>query len=217
MSTSEDSTGQPIEKPEKKTSRRKAIKTAIAGTAVVGTAGQIGSGKWTKPVVDSVIIPAHAATTGSGGDPGEGTTTPVPCPDGPLTCAKGSVDFQGTSSKVGSSVLGGESIPGFSTRGRILNVTATVCPPVAGVNIVLTPNITSESNVSSSNAHVSSIGGGTPQLTNASGVATFAETNFNFVVEGGESSGSIDLNLVFTTGSDDCTLNYTFTETVPVP
>ena len=45
-------------------SRRKALKTIAAGTAVAGTMAL--TGKWSKPAVDTIILPAHAqATTGN--------------------------------------------------------------------------------------------------------------------------------------------------------
>ena len=61
-------------------SRRKILKQTLAGGAVI-SAG-VASSKWSKPVVDSVVLPAHAQTStpdgGSGGSttasPGGGTT-----------------------------------------------------------------------------------------------------------------------------------------------
>ena len=54
-------------------SRRKLLKTAVVGGGVLGASKAMPE-KWSKPVVDSVLIPTHAATTGSGGGPGGGTT-----------------------------------------------------------------------------------------------------------------------------------------------
>ena len=57
---------------EKNISRRQVMKTiAIGGVA---TAVML-PGKWTKPIVDSVITPAHAA---SSAPPTTGTTTATP-------------------------------------------------------------------------------------------------------------------------------------------
>ena len=57
--------GSPIE------TKRKLIKSAILGTGVVGSASAMPS-KWTKPVIDSVILPSHAETTDdSGSSPGD--------------------------------------------------------------------------------------------------------------------------------------------------
>ena len=42
--------------------RRKLIKSAVAGGAVV-TAAELMPTNWTKPVIQSVVLPAHAATT----------------------------------------------------------------------------------------------------------------------------------------------------------
>ena len=65
---------------KEKADRRKAIKI-IGGGAIAGGAAKT----WQKPVVDSVVIPAHAAMTGQdgGGVPGVGqpmpfTTAPPP-------------------------------------------------------------------------------------------------------------------------------------------
>lgn len=48
-------------KQSKQTSRRKALKTALAGGAVV-TAGSVPA-KWVAPVVEAVVLPAHAQTS----------------------------------------------------------------------------------------------------------------------------------------------------------
>jgi len=46
-------------------SRRKALKTIAAGSAAAGALAM--TGKWSKPVVNSIILPAHAqATNGAG-------------------------------------------------------------------------------------------------------------------------------------------------------
>jgi hypothetical protein len=42
-------------------SRRRALKTIAAGSAIAG--GLALGGKWTRPVVDTVILPAHAQAT----------------------------------------------------------------------------------------------------------------------------------------------------------
>jgi len=57
-------------------SRRKALKTIAAGTAVAGTLAL--TGKWSKPVVDTIILPAHAQATNAT----EPTTTPTPTTTG---------------------------------------------------------------------------------------------------------------------------------------
>ena len=47
---------------EKKTNdRRKVLKTTLAGGAVITTS--IVPDKWKKPSMDSIMLPAHAATT----------------------------------------------------------------------------------------------------------------------------------------------------------
>ena len=54
-----------------KNSRRRILKGTLLGGAAV-TSGMAGN-KWVKPTVQSVLLPAHANTTDSGGDPGSGT------------------------------------------------------------------------------------------------------------------------------------------------
>jgi hypothetical protein len=54
-------------------SRRKALKTIAAGTAAAGTMAL--AGKWSKPVVDTIILPAHAQATNPTGP--TATTTPA--------------------------------------------------------------------------------------------------------------------------------------------
>ena len=55
-------------------SRRKALKTIATGTAAAGAMAL--TGKWSKPVVDTIILPAHAQAT-NGAAP-VGTTSPAP-------------------------------------------------------------------------------------------------------------------------------------------
>ena len=60
--------------------RRKVLKSTLAGGAVITTS--ILPKKWTKPALDSVVLPAHAATTATGG---EGGTTAPPTTAPPTT------------------------------------------------------------------------------------------------------------------------------------
>ena len=55
----------------KSSARRRLLKNTLLGGATV-TSGIAGA-KWVKPSVQSVLLPAHANTTDSGGDPGSGT------------------------------------------------------------------------------------------------------------------------------------------------
>ncbi len=59
------------------TTRRKALKTIAAGTAVAGTLAF--TGKWSKPVVDTIILPAHAQATNAQ-EPTDATNTTTPTP-----------------------------------------------------------------------------------------------------------------------------------------
>ena len=60
--------------------RRDALRKILAGTGVVAGAKALPE-KWTKPVVNSIIVPAHAQTTGP-----EQTTTTTAAP--PTTTAE---------------------------------------------------------------------------------------------------------------------------------
>jgi hypothetical protein len=66
-------------KTEGKIERRRALKALTAGGALAGVSSL--PQRWSKPVIDSIVLPAHAETTdGSGSLPGEEpTTTPDPC------------------------------------------------------------------------------------------------------------------------------------------
>ena len=184
---------------ENKSSRRRIIKTAVASTAAISAASQLNGGKWSKPVLDSVVLPGHAATTDDSGNlPGEGTT-PNPCPN-PLLCAAGP--------------LGYVRPPGpFSVIVDRHDVTATVCPPVAGVEVALAVTAVNVDNARNPDGYLN---GGTPQMTDASGVATFSEVVLRF---GAETSGSATarLDLVFSSGSDECSLSLSFTESLSSP
>ncbi|MCP4007879.1 MAG: twin-arginine translocation signal domain-containing protein, partial [Proteobacteria bacterium] len=62
-------------------SRRKLLKTIAAGSGAV-VAGKSLPESWSKPVIDSVILPAHAATTDNNDseDLSTDTTTLPPSP-----------------------------------------------------------------------------------------------------------------------------------------
>lgn len=62
--------------------RRKVLKTIAVGTAAAGVLTV--SSKWSKPVVNSVILPAHAEATNAQGPATETTTTAVPTTISPL-------------------------------------------------------------------------------------------------------------------------------------
>ncbi len=62
-------------------SRRGVMQKAATGAGAAAVAGVTLPKKWTKPVMDSVILPAHAETTsGAGGAGGTTTTTTTPAP-----------------------------------------------------------------------------------------------------------------------------------------
>ncbi len=63
--------------------RRKALKAIVAGTAAAGVLAV--SSKWSKPVVNSVILPAHAQATNVEG-PTAVTTLPVQENTNACTC-----------------------------------------------------------------------------------------------------------------------------------
>ncbi|MEM7194358.1 MAG: hypothetical protein AAF402_05355 [Pseudomonadota bacterium] len=59
-----------------KSSGSKVAKGRRAALAKAGvTGGAIAGGVWAKPMINSTVLPAHAATTDSGGDGGSGTTS----------------------------------------------------------------------------------------------------------------------------------------------
>jgi len=100
-------------------SRRKALKTLAVGTAAAGAMAL--TSKWSKPVVDTIILPAHAQAT-NGAAP-VGTTTPAPT----------------TTSGECSPVLGPTCIEIVRDQQTELvtsaTVTGTVIPAQAGIEI----------------------------------------------------------------------------------
>ena len=71
--------------PDKKDTRRKLLKTIAAGSGAV-VAGKAIPESWSRPVVDSVVLPAHAATTDDSGSQGGGATTTTPAPTTTPAC-----------------------------------------------------------------------------------------------------------------------------------
>lgn len=77
---------------DKKENRRKVLRNTLIGGAVIST-GAATSGKWRKPALEAVILPAHAETTDdSGSDPEDNTTTTtttttcIPNPNANIFC-----------------------------------------------------------------------------------------------------------------------------------
>ena len=61
----------------KETARRRVLKRFLAGGGVVAT-GKMMPDDWSKPVVESVILPAHAqASPNTNGDQPGGNTVPI--------------------------------------------------------------------------------------------------------------------------------------------
>ena len=91
---------------QNQSSRRKLLKNALGGTIIGGAAA---STPWVKPVVESVVLPAHAATTDSGGDPGSGINNLGPyfgSVDSLLVAdAEGSADSKSLLSEVGDMLV----------------------------------------------------------------------------------------------------------------
>ncbi len=63
---------------EHKESRRRALKSTLIGGAVISTSA--APDKWKKPILDSVMLPAHATTTDETGSGSPENTTPAPTP-----------------------------------------------------------------------------------------------------------------------------------------
>ncbi|HHB76260.1 MAG TPA: twin-arginine translocation signal domain-containing protein [Desulfobulbus sp.] len=111
----EGKTGKPANQ-----SRRKALKTLAAGTAAAGALAL--TSKWSKPVVDTIILPAHAQAT-NGAAP-LATTTPAPT----ITMAGG-----GCSPQLGPTCI--EIVKDQNNYITSATVKGTVTPPRAGVAI----------------------------------------------------------------------------------
>ncbi|MEM7195138.1 MAG: hypothetical protein AAF402_09320 [Pseudomonadota bacterium] len=62
----------PVSKHQSSEQRRAALKKVLTGGVALGLGG-VTTQPWVKPAVQSVILPAHATTTGAGGDEGEGS------------------------------------------------------------------------------------------------------------------------------------------------
>ncbi len=62
--------------------KRKTVRRLLTGGGIVTGAGAVG-GRWTKPLVDSVLLPAHAQTSPAPATPSptpQPTTSPTPQP-----------------------------------------------------------------------------------------------------------------------------------------
>ena len=77
----------------RKSNRRKLLKSIAAGGGAV-VAGKSLPESWTKPVVDSVLLPVHAATTDdTQAASGTNTCVSISIPGAALTCAQKEANF----------------------------------------------------------------------------------------------------------------------------
>ena len=60
-----------MSKKTSKRTRRSILKSAVVGGGVLGATHD----KWAKPVIEAVVLPSHAATTGGGDLPGQKSTS----------------------------------------------------------------------------------------------------------------------------------------------
>ncbi len=98
--------------------RRKALKTIIAGSAAAGVL--VVSSKWSKPVVNSIILPAHAQATNAQGPATETTTTTTAVPTTTIR------PFEEGGSEGGSVTSWGGAV--FTAQAPVTAPTAEVAP-----------------------------------------------------------------------------------------
>jgi len=186
-------------------SRRNIIKKTLVGGAVIGGTTQLKSIEWSKPVIDSVLIPAHATTTDIGGEAD-------PCGGVPLDCMS-------TDPTAGRRRIFNRNTATPTVVGSVRSLTATVCPPQAGVNVTL--NATSGNPVNATLDQIFSFD--PPNMlpvvvpTDAMGVATFSEVTLQFDVTDRDSPSSMNLNLMFSVGADTCDFTVPISETAFFP
>ncbi len=88
--TKKDTDSKPTQETgaDKKENRRKVLRNTLIGGAVIST-GSAVPGKWRKPALEAVILPAHAETTDDT-DSGSGdNTTGAPATTAPPTTPPG--------------------------------------------------------------------------------------------------------------------------------
>ena len=106
------------------TSRRRVLKTIVAGSAVVTG---MALGKWSRPVVDTVILPAHAQATNA--------TDPASTTAAPTTAAPTTTNAPNScTSKLGKLFFTTHR-DGDNYYDQPVTLSGTVEPPAAGLTI----------------------------------------------------------------------------------
>ncbi len=134
-------------------SRRKLLKSLAVGSGAV-VAGKSLPESWSKPVINSVVLPAHAETTDGSGSSGGDQTTAAPTTTAD-PCAPENYTIESCSAGYGSGPQTGEA-----------TLSAT-CP---GINVTMQRYYVG-------NDGVDPLGGPIVKSTNASGVASFSYHN----------------------------------------
>ena len=119
--------GQSIEQEK----RRKAVKNLLIAGGSAITVGQLGNTKWTKPVIESVVLPAHAVTSG----PGFSITDPVSLQYSCLSDIEVLIDITGYISEPIAGIRVRLELTWSSTIGQ----TPTDTPPLI-INVVTDSN-----------------------------------------------------------------------------
>lgn len=185
--------------PDSTTTRRKVIKTAVTGGAIVVGTTQSEITKWAKPVVQHTLLPAHAATSVVEVD--EGDTCSLSCTPGVAGVNRVSSDATNITRSISQ---------------RDVTATVSVCSNIANVPVSIATSTTPVGGtVITSGASVGTLAVN-PSLTDASGVATFSEIDAFFQVPRFE-GGSIRLDMVFSAEGQTETCSVTFVETAVTP
>ena len=174
-------------------SRRKLLKSVAAGSGAV-IAGKSLPDNWTKPVVDSVMLPAHAQTSPT-------------CTDRPITGMRTSLDLLtgGAASFSINNYLGGDqafsgSWSGTTTRTVTINDTRTIsgCTVTVVVNAIVDVPLVGAPTITSMSWSVES-------TCPDGNICTSSGTGFT-VVNAENRDGAIFFD-VCNSGTECCTLN----------
>jgi len=174
-------------------SRRKLLKSIAAGSGAI-VAGKSLPESWTRPVVDSVMLPAHAETSPT-------------CTDRPITGMRTSLDLRGggSASFAINNYLGGDqAFPGTWSGTTTRTVTVNDTQTISGCTVTVVVNATVDVPAVAAPT-ITAMSWSVESTCPDGNVCTSSGTGFT-VVDTATPNGDIEFN-VCNSGTECCTLS----------
>lgn len=192
--------------------RRKLLKGGLVVGGLVGAQGaRLMPDQWTKPVINAISLPAHAATTE--------VAAAVPLD---LACSVGSYSATGFASPTftppAGPVSGGDTVDFVANFNDIFGIPGTI--NIQDISATLSPlplPAGEQVTLAIVGTGVTAPPAPAPVTPDAAGVANFPDAAVGFSASPVGNTGEVQLVFSAPSATADCTINFTFTEDDIIP